>query len=108
MRLVLDANVIVAAMRSPSGASAALLRAVRRGEITLLANVALALEYEAVCLQPSHILASGLTEHEATLFVAMNTAEFFAERRARADFDAFDRLLSRKGGQAPKPDDTIG
>jgi hypothetical protein len=37
----------------------------------------------------------------------MSTAEFFAERRGRADFDAFDRLMRRKGGAAPQPDDTI-
>jgi predicted nucleic acid-binding protein len=49
VRLVLDTNVVVAAMRSPKGASAALLTAARLGKITLLANVALALEYEATC-----------------------------------------------------------
>jgi hypothetical protein len=38
---------------------------------------------------------------------AMRTAEFFAERRARADFAAFDRLMQRKGGEPPGPDDTI-
>ena len=38
----------------------------------------------------------------------MNTATFFAERRQRADMKAFDRLMQRKGGEAPKPDDTIG
>jgi len=41
---VLDTNVVVAAMRSPAGASAALLVAARRSELTVLANVALALE----------------------------------------------------------------
>ena len=38
---------------------------------------------------------------------AMNTAAFFAERRERADFAAFDRLMRRKRGEAPHPDDTI-
>jgi post-segregation antitoxin (ccd killing protein) len=38
---------------------------------------------------------------------AMNTAAFFAERRNRADFKAFDRLMRRKGGEQPRPDDTI-
>ena len=37
----------------------------------------------------------------------MNTAEFFAERRGRADFDAFEGLMRRKGGEVPRPDDTI-
>ena len=56
-------------MRSPSGASAALLRAVRSGRITLLANVALALEYEAVCRLPEHRIAAGLTAGQASVFV---------------------------------------
>jgi hypothetical protein len=44
----------------------------------------------------------------AEKLAAMGTAEFFAERRARADFTAFDRLMRRKGGEPPRPDDTIG
>jgi hypothetical protein len=43
----------------------------------------------------------------AEKLAAMNTAEFFAERRGGADFDAFERLMRRKGGEAPGPDDTI-
>jgi hypothetical protein len=43
----------------------------------------------------------------AEKLAAMSTAEFVAERRGRADFDAFDRLMRRKGGAAPQPDDTI-
>lgn len=38
---------------------------------------------------------------------AMNTADFFAERRARADFDAFDRIMNREGGQLPAPEDQM-
>jgi post-segregation antitoxin (ccd killing protein) len=38
---------------------------------------------------------------------AMRTAEFFAERRARADFAAFDRLMHRQVGEPPGPDDQI-
>lgn len=38
---------------------------------------------------------------------AMRTAAFFAERRARVDFTAFDRLMQRRGGEAPQPDDRI-
>ena len=32
----------------------------------------------------------------AEKLAAMNTATFFAERRTRADFEAFDRLMSRQ------------
>lgn len=38
---------------------------------------------------------------------AMNTVDFFAERRARADFDAFDRIMSRDGGQPPQEADRV-
>ena len=55
-------------MRSPTGASAALLRAARAGQLTMLANVALALEYEAICLLAEHRLASGLDLGHATIF----------------------------------------
>ncbi|MBV8779619.1 MAG: toxin-antitoxin system HicB family antitoxin [Alphaproteobacteria bacterium] len=43
----------------------------------------------------------------AEKLAAMSTAEFFAERRARADFSAFDRILQRSGGEPPRSDDTI-
>jgi len=36
---------------------------------------------------------------------AMNTAAFFAERRERADFEAFRTILTRKGGEPPKDAD---
>jgi putative PIN family toxin of toxin-antitoxin system len=66
---VLDTNVIVAAMRSPSGASAGLLRAARRGQLTFVANVALAVEYEATCTRAEHQLASGLTAAQIGVFL---------------------------------------
>lgn len=69
MRVLLDTDVIVAAMRSPKGASAAILRAARRGRPTLLVTVALALEYEATCRQAEHRLASGLSAQEVEIFV---------------------------------------
>jgi len=43
----------------------------------------------------------------AEKLAAMNTATYFAERRARADFAAFDKLMRRKGGEPPGPDDTM-
>jgi hypothetical protein len=44
----------------------------------------------------------------AEKLTAMSTATFFSDRRARADFAAFDKLMRRKGGEPPGPDDTIG
>jgi post-segregation antitoxin (ccd killing protein) len=43
----------------------------------------------------------------AEKLAVMNTAAFFAERRTRADFAAFDKLMRRKGGEPPKSDDKI-
>jgi hypothetical protein len=37
----------------------------------------------------------------------MNTAAFFAERRERADFAAFDKIMKRKGGEAPGSEDLV-
>jgi predicted nucleic acid-binding protein len=65
----MDTSAVVAAMRSPTGASAALLMKARQGKVTLLANVALALEYEATCHRPEHVMASGLSVDEVGIFV---------------------------------------
>ena len=69
MRLVFDTSVVVAAMRSPPGASAALLKQARKNKVTSLANVALALEYEAACRRGEHAVAAGLTADEVEIFV---------------------------------------
>jgi putative PIN family toxin of toxin-antitoxin system len=66
---VLDTDVIVAAMRSPTGASAAILRSVRHRQATLLLNVPLSLEYEAVCQRADHRLAAGLKEQHVEMFL---------------------------------------
>jgi len=68
MRLVLDTDVIVAALRSPTGASSALLLAIDDGLAELLATVPLFLEYEAVSHRPEHMLASGLRAAELAMF----------------------------------------
>ncbi len=57
MRLVLDTDVVVAAFRSPTGASAALIELALDSKITLLVSVPLALEYEAVLKREQHLLA---------------------------------------------------
>ena len=66
---MLDTDVVVAAMRSPTGASAAILQAARQGRTTLLVSVALALEYEAVCCKAEHRLASGLSDRDVDVYV---------------------------------------
>ena len=65
----MDTDAIVAAMRSPTGASAAIIRKARLGKVALLLSVPLAMEYEAVCVRPEHQLAAGLSEQEVRTFV---------------------------------------
>lgn len=55
MRLVLDTDVIVAALRSDEGASRRLLITALEGGFDLLASVPLMLEYEAVLTRPQHL-----------------------------------------------------
>ena len=35
------------------------------------------------------------------------TAAFFAKRRKRADFEAFDRIMNRAGGEPPRLGDEV-
>lgn len=69
VRFLLDTDVIVAAMRSPTGASAELFRRIDGEQATMLLSVALALEYEAKCMMAEHRLAAGLTAAETGIFV---------------------------------------
>lgn len=43
----------------------------------------------------------------AEKIAAMETENFFAERRTRADRTAFLRILNRKGGEPARPEDSI-
>ena len=65
----MDTDAVVAAMRSPAGASAAIIRAMRQGRATLLLSVPLALEYEAVCREADHRLAAGLSSRQVDIFL---------------------------------------
>jgi putative PIN family toxin of toxin-antitoxin system len=60
MRLVLDTSVLVAATRSQTGASRALVKAALEFRIQFLISNPLVLEYEAVLSRPEHLRASGL------------------------------------------------
>ena len=64
MRYIPDTNVIVAALRSTRGASAAVVRGIPKGRGVFLLSTALLLEYEATAKRPEHLAAFGLTEDE--------------------------------------------
>ena len=65
----MDTDTVVAAMRSPSGASAALLFAARAGRTTLLATVPLCIEYESVCSRPEHVDAAKFGPADLAVFL---------------------------------------
>lgn len=73
----MDTDVIVAAMRSPQGASAALLRLVRLEQVTLLLSTAMVFEYEAVCNRSEHLQAAELSIQDADVF--LNALVYLAE-----------------------------
>ena len=77
MRLVIDTDVFVAAIRSPSGASAALLLSILERSATMLISVPLAFEYEATGLRAEHLLAAQATETDVTnlIDVLLDVAE---------------------------------
>ncbi|WP_397580945.1 putative toxin-antitoxin system toxin component, PIN family [Sphingorhabdus sp.] len=63
--MILDTDVIVAAIRSTKGASAEIVRRVLRGEMHIELTVAMALEYEAVAMRAEHLRAGELTAADA-------------------------------------------
>jgi putative PIN family toxin of toxin-antitoxin system len=60
MKVVLDTNILVAALRSKSGFARLWLRMAFEGRISVLASVPLFLEYEDVLKRPEHLAATGL------------------------------------------------
>lgn len=78
MRYILDTDVIVAALRSARGASAAVVRGVREGRGVFLLSTTLLLEYEATAKWPEHLAAFGLTEDEVD--VVLDVLAACAER----------------------------
>jgi len=60
-RVVLDTDVLVAAVRSDRGASRALLISALERRYPLLASVPLMLQYESVLTRPEHLTAAGIS-----------------------------------------------
>ena len=65
----MDTDTIVAAMRSPTGASAALLRVARAGRVILPATAPLCLEYEDVYGRSEHVEAADFDAANLALFL---------------------------------------
>jgi putative PIN family toxin of toxin-antitoxin system len=69
-RAVLDTSVLVAALRSRTGASNALLEQVARETVRPLVSTALFLEYEDVLKRAENRLATGMSEEDVDGFLA--------------------------------------
>ena len=70
VRMVMDTNVVVSGLRSPSGASAKLVDQALARRFTPLLSVALALEYEATCCDPVQLSACGLSETDVQAIIS--------------------------------------
>jgi putative PIN family toxin of toxin-antitoxin system len=69
MRLTFDTDVIVAALRSRTGASNALLYALREEQFEAVASVPMLFEYEAVLMRPEQPQATGMSVEDVGYFL---------------------------------------
>ena len=69
-KIVIDTNVLVAAMRNRDGPSFALLQHVRTGGVLMCCSPALFLEYEDVLKRPDQLRASGLARSDINAILA--------------------------------------
>ena len=69
LRIVLDTSVVIAGVRSATGAGNAVLRLVAEGKLILLATPALLFEYEEVLKRAEQRIAHGLSAEEIDLFL---------------------------------------
>ena len=78
MKLVLDTDVSIAGLRSPTGASAELLRLARFGAFRPVVSVPLVFEYEAIATLPDHLAAAQLSasDVQAVLDVLVGVSEW--------------------------------
>ncbi|HYD89604.1 MAG TPA: PIN domain-containing protein [Vitreimonas sp.] len=72
--IVIDTSVVIAGIRSPTGASAKVLEMVVSGRLEAAASTALGLEYEAVATRAEHLAAAGLSRAEALIILDALTA----------------------------------
>jgi putative PIN family toxin of toxin-antitoxin system len=106
MRLVLDTSVLIASMRSRTGASNILPSAALRKRYDLLVTSTLLLEYEAVMLRHEHLKVAGWTPgHVAAVLdavgaIAIPVEPSFSWRPALADPDDEMVLEAAVNGRA--------
>lgn len=69
MRVVLDTDVILSGLRSPTGASRILMIAALEGVIVPLTGVGMMIEYEAVLKRPEHLTEMSLGANDIDAFL---------------------------------------
>ena len=69
MKVVVDTDVVLSGLRSSAGDSRLVLLALRDGAITLLASVAIMLEYEAVLKRSENLAAIGASTNDVDTFL---------------------------------------
>lgn len=84
-------------MRSPTGASAALLALLLEGKGTWLLSVAMALEYESICMLADHRLAANASEGDvqnllSSIFDIIVPVEVYYQWRPQLS-DANDEMI---------------
>lgn len=62
---------------------------------------------EQVAREDGTTLNQFIVSAVAEKLAALKTADYFANRAARADFAAFDRFMRRRGGETARPGDEI-
>ena len=85
LRIVLDTNVVVAGLRSRSGASAVILDLVEERALRIVVNAPLLDEYEGVLRRPEHRRVHGLSDEDLRRFLRglVDVAELVATRLER-------------------------
>jgi putative PIN family toxin of toxin-antitoxin system len=71
MRVVLDTSVVVAGLRSATGASAKIVQLIQRGEVIVCLDYKMSCEYRHVAMRPEHRKASGLTAAQIEDFLSV-------------------------------------
>ena len=102
MRIVMDTSVLVAALRSRLGASAALVKEIAANRLVLVASPALFLEYEAVLKREEHGLPAQFVDgFLAELALCISPVEIrFVWRPQLQDADGEMVLEAAINGQA--------
>ena len=57
----MDTDILIASVRSKTGASRAIMHMIERRQLTAVATVPILIEYEAVLTRPEHLAAGNLT-----------------------------------------------